>query len=122
MHQVFWQCVVDSISSYSGMFIRGSRFGQAHNILFKVIRYDDGPLAVLRDTSELQEYIAQNTSRDIQQRRQVRISLRALEGQRVVWPYEHITVGRVGLPGYRVCLSRLARGHSFVLVLWTQTL
>jgi hypothetical protein len=37
-------------------------------------------------------YIDQNSSPDIQRRRFVRIALRALEGQIVHWPYEHIEV------------------------------
>lgn len=58
--------------------------------MVQVIQYDDGPCAVLREASDLEAYIAQNSSPDIQRRRQVRMSLRALEGQTVHWPYEHI--------------------------------
>lgn len=70
-------------------------FGNAWWIPFPptlVIRYDDGPVAVLQDVSDLQRYIAQNESPDICRRRQVRMSLRALEGQVVRWPYDHIVV------------------------------
>lgn len=57
--------------------------------LFQVIRYDDGPLAVLKDIADLEAYISQNSDPDIQRRKQVRLSLRALEGQKVLWMYEH---------------------------------
>lgn len=70
-----------------------SFFGNAWWIPFPptlVIQYDDGPCAVLREASDLEAYIAQNSSPDIQRRRQVRMSLRALEGQTVHWPYERI--------------------------------
>ncbi|KAF5385209.1 hypothetical protein D9615_001490 [Tricholomella constricta] len=70
-------------------------FGNAWWIPFPptlVIRYDDGPLAVLTEASELEAYISQNSSPDIRRKRLVRLSLRALEGQAVVWPYEHISV------------------------------
>ncbi|GLB36114.1 hypothetical protein LshimejAT787_0304020 [Lyophyllum shimeji] len=68
-------------------------FGNAWWIPFPptlVIRYDDGPLAVLREASELEAYISQNSSPDIRRRRLVRLSLRALEGKIVSWPYEHV--------------------------------
>lgn len=58
----------------------------------QVVRYDDGRYEVLQEVRHLEEYIAQNSSRDIQRRREVRMALRALEGQRVVWPYEDKTV------------------------------
>jgi hypothetical protein len=58
----------------------------------KVMRYDSGALAVLQTASDFETYISQNNSREIQRWRQVRLSLRALEGQKVVWPYEHVIV------------------------------
>ncbi|RDB29648.1 hypothetical protein Hypma_015565 [Hypsizygus marmoreus] len=67
-------------------------FGNAWWIPFPptlVIRYDDGPIAVLKEPPDLEAYISQNSSSDILQRRQVRLSLRALDGQVVTWPYEH---------------------------------
>ncbi|KAF8168145.1 hypothetical protein B0H34DRAFT_48390 [Crassisporium funariophilum] len=70
-----------------------SYFGNAWWIPFPptlVIRYDDGPHAVLTDASDLEAYIEQNSSRDIQRRRHVRMSLRSLEGQIVTWPYEDV--------------------------------
>ncbi|KAL0951249.1 hypothetical protein HGRIS_007967 [Hohenbuehelia grisea] len=55
-----------------------------------VMRYDDGPSVVIQEVKDLELFISQNTSRDIQLRREVRMSLRALDGQSVIWPYEHI--------------------------------
>ncbi|KAF8922598.1 hypothetical protein CPB85DRAFT_1467779 [Mucidula mucida] len=69
-------------------------FGNAWWIPFPptlVLRYDDGPYVVLQDLIDLQKYIAQNESPDVCRRRQVRMSLRALEGQTVHWPYDHIS-------------------------------
>lgn len=58
----------------------------------QAIRYDDGPLAVLSQVTELELYIAQNTSDDIKRRREIRMALRALDGKVVNWPYDHIEV------------------------------
>ncbi|EFI28599.1 hypothetical protein CC1G_13626 [Coprinopsis cinerea okayama7 len=69
-----------------------SYFGNAWWIPFPptlVIRYDDGPTAVVKDVPDLEAYIAQNSDPVIQQRKQIRLSLRALDGKRVYWPYEH---------------------------------
>ncbi|KAI0082304.1 hypothetical protein K474DRAFT_1655685 [Panus rudis PR-1116 ss-1] len=68
-------------------------FGHAWWIPFPptiVIHYDDGPTAVLRDIADVQLYLHQNSSPDIQRRRQVRLALRALSGKVVKWPYDHI--------------------------------
>ncbi|KJA29472.1 hypothetical protein HYPSUDRAFT_32950 [Hypholoma sublateritium FD-334 SS-4] len=75
--------------------IRGCRshFGNAWWIPFPptlVIRYDEGPYAVLQDIVELDAYVSQNSSRDIERRRYVRMALRALEGRRVRWPYDYV--------------------------------
>ncbi|KAH9486975.1 hypothetical protein JR316_0001041 [Psilocybe cubensis] len=70
-----------------------SHFGNAWWIPFPptlVIRYDDGPYTVLNDACDLEAYITQNSSRDIQRRRFVRMSLRALEGRVIQWPYEDV--------------------------------
>lgn len=56
------------------------------------MRYDNGKLVVLRNLRKLEEYVAQNSSRQIQRKREVRMALRALEGQTVRWPYNHISV------------------------------
>ncbi|KAJ3883366.1 hypothetical protein F5051DRAFT_391948 [Lentinula edodes] len=69
-------------------------FGNAWFIPFPptvVMRYDNGKLAVLRNLRKLEEYVAQNSSRQIQRKREVRMALRALEGQTVRWPYNHIS-------------------------------
>ncbi|KAJ7244762.1 hypothetical protein B0H12DRAFT_1211560 [Mycena haematopus] len=71
-----------------------SAFGNAWWIPFPptlVIRYDDGPTAVLQDVADLEAYIKQNSSRKVQRKREIRMALRALEGRIVVWPYIHIT-------------------------------
>ncbi|KAL4242145.1 hypothetical protein ABKN59_001961 [Abortiporus biennis] len=67
-------------------------FGNAWFIPFPptvVMRYDDGPIAVIREVTDLQHYIDQNASPDIQRRREIRLALRALDGKVVKWPYEH---------------------------------
>jgi hypothetical protein len=58
-----------------------------------VLRYDDGSLAILQDPDQLEEYVIQNSSQEIQRKRQIRLALRALEGKTVQWPYQHVTVG-----------------------------
>ena len=58
----------------------------------KVIRYDDGPLVALGELAELELYVKQNSSHDIQRRREIRMALRALDGLVVNWPYEHVQV------------------------------
>ena len=55
----------------------------------QVLKYDDGSHVVLREVSDFELYISQNSDPDVRRRRDVRISLRALEGQTVIWPYEH---------------------------------
>ncbi len=58
----------------------------------QVLRYDSGSYAVLQEVVDLEAYISQNSSHSIRRRRHIRLSLRALDGQVVKWPYEHITV------------------------------
>ena len=60
----------------------------------QVIRYDDGTLVALREVAELELYVRQNSSHDIQRRREVRMALRALDGLVVTWPYEYNQVRR----------------------------
>ncbi|KAI0308006.1 hypothetical protein B0F90DRAFT_1621291 [Multifurca ochricompacta] len=55
-----------------------------------VIRYDDGPLITLKDLSDFEEYVRQNSEPEIQRRREIRIALRALDGQKIYWPYCHV--------------------------------
>jgi len=40
----------------------------------------------------MEEYVRQNTSPDISRRREIRLTLRALDGRIVTWPYDHIIV------------------------------
>ncbi|KAK0506489.1 hypothetical protein EDD18DRAFT_1455799 [Armillaria luteobubalina] len=68
-------------------------FGNAWWIPFPptlVLRYDSGTYAVLQEVADLEAYISQNSSHSIRRRRHIRLSLRALDGQVVKWPYEHI--------------------------------
>ncbi|KAJ8514702.1 hypothetical protein ONZ45_g7784 [Pleurotus djamor] len=71
-----------------------SFFGNAWWVPFPpslVLKYDDGPLTVLQAPKDLERYISQNLDPDIRQRRDVRLALRALDGQVVNWPYCHTT-------------------------------
>ncbi|OCH96097.1 hypothetical protein OBBRIDRAFT_787550 [Obba rivulosa] len=68
-------------------------FGNAWWVPFPptvVMRYDDGGLATLREVSELEAYVAQNSSHHVQRKREIRMALRALDGQVVIWPYDHV--------------------------------
>ncbi|TRM60170.1 hypothetical protein BD626DRAFT_408024 [Schizophyllum amplum] len=81
-----------------------AHFGNAWWIPFPptlVIRYDEGPLAVIRELADFEAYIQQNSSQDIRRRKHVRLCLRALEGQTVRWPYEHTTP--IGSANYWCC-------------------
>ena len=40
----------------------------------------------------MEEYVRQNTSPDVSRKREVRLTLRALDGKIVTWPYDHIIV------------------------------
>ena len=40
----------------------------------------------------MEEYVKQNTSPDVSRRREIRLTLRALDGKIVTWPYDHIVV------------------------------
>ncbi|PPQ62841.1 hypothetical protein CVT24_000535 [Panaeolus cyanescens] len=82
-------------------------FGNAWWIPFPptlVIRYDEGPYAVLNDSVALEAYIAQNSSKDVQMRRQIRMALRCLEGKLVRWPYDHVQ--HIGSPSLLCCGRR----------------
>lgn len=57
------------------------------------MRYDDGPLVVIKDTLQLQLYALQNSSLNIRRRKEIRLALRALDGRKVIWPYRHVEVG-----------------------------
>ncbi|KAI0669823.1 hypothetical protein C8Q78DRAFT_147795 [Trametes maxima] len=69
-----------------------------------VIRYDDGPELVLSEVRDLEHYVQQNSSEDILRKRQLRMALRALDGQIVRWPYDHIHY--VGDRGKFCCCGR----------------
>lgn len=60
--------------------------------LIQVIRFDDGNEVSLRTKEEFLALLEQNTSKYATFTRNVRRSLRALEGQQVFWPYTHIDV------------------------------
>lgn len=47
---------------------------------------------MLNEVKDFESYIYQNTSEDIIKKRQVRMALRALDGQFVRWPYDHVEV------------------------------
>ena len=48
----------------------------------------------------MEEYVRQNTSPDISRRREIRLTLRALDGKIVTWPYDHLIVsGRLCMIG-----------------------
>ncbi|KAI0963649.1 hypothetical protein AcW1_000667 [Taiwanofungus camphoratus] len=67
-------------------------FGNAWWIPFPptlVIHYDSGSLRVLQEASQFELYVAQNSSHHIQRKREIRIALRALDGQLVTWPYDY---------------------------------
>ncbi|KAJ7487562.1 hypothetical protein B0H11DRAFT_2013877 [Mycena galericulata] len=90
-----------------------SPFGNAWWIPFPptlVIRYDDGPMAVLQNVADMEAYIAQNSSREIQRKREIRMALRALEGQIVVWPYVHVTP--IGSHSMWCCCRRYRADNS----------
>jgi len=88
-------------------------------IRFQVLRYDDGPLVALSSLSDLEQYVVQNSTAEIQRRREIRIALRALDGQKVNWPYLHVNVcrrfvkSRVNTDGHRL-LIRGCHGSSMV--------
>ena len=54
-------------------------------------------MAIISEIADLESYVRQNSSHDIQRRRELRIALRALDGQVVHWPYEHIEVRKTVL-------------------------
>ncbi|KZT02648.1 uncharacterized protein LAESUDRAFT_729889 [Laetiporus sulphureus 93-53] len=75
-----------------GMVPYSSFFGTAWWIPFPptlVIHYDDGALKTIRDVSQFELYVMQNSSHHVQRRREVRLALRALDGQVVRWPHDY---------------------------------
>ncbi|KAI0825060.1 hypothetical protein BC628DRAFT_1321069 [Trametes gibbosa] len=68
-------------------------FGNAWWVPFPpalVIRYDDGLEVVLSEVRDLERYVHQNSREDTRRKRHVRMALRALDGQIVRWPYDHV--------------------------------
>jgi hypothetical protein len=61
-------------------------------LISQVIRYDDGPFVIVKDLPDLELYVKQNSDTEVQRRREIRIALRALDGQKVYWPYRHVHV------------------------------
>ena len=59
---------------------------------------------VLSEVKDLEAYVRQNSSQDIVRKRQLRMALRALDGQFVRWPYDHV----------EVCDSTLASFHDLM--------
>ena len=75
--------------------VSGTCFGNAWWIPFPptlVIRYDSGELAVLNELHQLEEYIHQNQDIIVQEKRSIRMALRALDGLVVTWPHTHTEV------------------------------
>jgi hypothetical protein len=72
--------------------------------LDQVIRYDDGPLVTLKDLPDLELYVKQNSDTEVQRRREIRVALRALDGQKVYWPYRHVDVS-VSFSAPRGCIN-----------------
>jgi len=80
----------------------------------QVIRYDDGSVATLREIAQVEEYVRQNTSPDVSRRREIRLTLRALDGKIVAWPYEHIIVSS---PLRQVRVSHVCAGSRVAIIL-----
>ncbi|KAF8521485.1 hypothetical protein JB92DRAFT_3082021 [Gautieria morchelliformis] len=69
-----------------------SCFGNAWWIPFPptlVMRYDSGDLVVLNKVHHLEEYVNQNEDLVVQEKRSIRVALRALDGLVVTWPHTH---------------------------------
>ncbi|TFK57131.1 hypothetical protein OE88DRAFT_1620976 [Heliocybe sulcata] len=106
----YWRAPGDSLFKDVSKF-----FGNAWWIPFPptvVVRYDDGPMAVLRTVAELEEYVRQNASVHVQRKREIRMALRALDGQQVIWPYDHVQL--VGAHTPWCCRGRRYRARKSV--------
>ncbi|CAG7849321.1 SubName: Full=Uncharacterized protein {ECO:0000313/EMBL:CCA70937.1} [Serendipita indica DSM 11827] len=94
-------------------------FGNAWWIPFPptlVIRYDQGGQAVLESLHELEHYVFQNEDPSVRFRRDLRMALRCLDAQIVIWPYKHIEpVGsRTWFSGRRYTMQKTTHFHSCV--------
>lgn len=56
------------------------------------MRYDSGELVVLNKLDQLEEYVDQNAALVVQEKRSLRMVLRALDGIIVAWPHMHTQV------------------------------
>lgn len=92
MHQVLWQRLVGSLPADTGESDAESELLEGSSDPVQVIQYDDGPELVLSEVRELERYLQQNSSEDIMRKRQIRMALRALDGEYVRWPYDHVQV------------------------------
>ncbi|KIP11367.1 hypothetical protein PHLGIDRAFT_99506 [Phlebiopsis gigantea 11061_1 CR5-6] len=105
----YWKNQIEQTSPHCRRF-----FGNAWLIPFPptvVIRYDDGPLVTLSEPAELELYVKQNSSHDIQRRREIRMALRALDGLVVNWPYEHVQPVGSRRPLLSCCRGRRYHAH-----------
>lgn len=50
---------------------------------------------MISEIADLELYVKQNSSHDVQRRREVRLALRALDGLVVHWPYEYTQASRL---------------------------
>ena len=82
---------MDTVPAYPGSFICITS-ASFLTLISQVIRYDDGPLVTVKDLPDLELYAKQNSDTEVQRRREIRIALRALDGQKVYWPYRHVHV------------------------------
>ena len=83
--------------------------------LSQVIRFDDGNIATLKEIVQMEEYVRQNTRPDVSRKREIRLTLRALDKKIVNWPYDHIIVSN-HLGMVRQCLTiaqQTASGSSW---------
>jgi hypothetical protein len=71
----------------------------------QAIRFDDGGFTTLKEIAQMEEYVKQNTSHKVSRKREIRLTLRALDGKIVTWPYEHIIVSE--------CLGTVRKGLKF---------
>ncbi|THH16822.1 hypothetical protein EW146_g3878 [Bondarzewia mesenterica] len=84
-------------------------FGNAWWIPFPptlVIKYDDGPLAVLQDVSDLELYVAQNSSPDVQRRHEIRM---ASTGSRAPWCCRGLRYKAQAVVSYETCVLNIKR-------------
>jgi len=84
--------MVDSVSTNFGMHAQEPLVQRGNLMSVQVISFDNGGQAILNSLHDLEMYVHQNESPGIQQRRCLRLALRALDRQIVTWPYTHVEV------------------------------